>query len=65
MLLADKGMPDVLAHVNVEFTSCSTLAESRLVALEAANGRKHMSVTAKLAGLSEAPQVPEEPGMLL
>ena len=64
VLLADKGMPEVLAHVDVEFTSCSTSAESRIVAREAASGRRHFSVTAKPVGLREASQVPEEQGML-
>ncbi len=64
LLLADKGMPQVLAHANVEFTSCSTSAESHIVAREAASGREHFSVTAKPAGLPETPPLPEEPGML-
>lgn len=64
LLLADKGMPEVLAHVNVEFTSCSTSAESFIVAQEAASGRRHFSVTAKPAGLPGPFLVPEERGLL-
>jgi len=64
LLLAGKGMPEVLAHVNVEFTSCSTSAESFIVAQEAASGRRHFSVTAKPAGLPEPFLVPEEQGLL-
>jgi len=64
VLLADKGMPEVLAHVNVEFTSCSTSAESRIVAREAITGRRHFGAVAKPVGLRYASQVPEEQGIL-
>ncbi len=65
VLLADKGMPEVLAQVNVEFTSCSTSVESRIVAREAVSGRKHIGAVAKPVGLRDASQVPEEQGILL
>ncbi len=64
VLLADKGMPEVLAHVNVEFTLGSTSAESRIVAREAITGRRHFGAVAKPVGLRYASQVPEEQGIL-
>ncbi len=65
VLLADKGMPEVLAHVNVEFTSCSTSVESRIIAREAISGRRHFGAVAKPVGLRDASQLPEEQGILL
>ncbi len=65
VLLADKGMPEVLAHVNVEFTSCSTSVESRIIAREAISGRRHFGAVANLVGLRDASQLPEEQGILL
>jgi hypothetical protein len=54
MLLSDKSMPEVLALVNVDFTSCSTSLESRIIAREAVDGRRHFSAGVKPVGLRDS-----------